>query len=336
MTEKTTPQQQMSGMLMGYWISQALYVAAKLGLADLVAAHPRTANDLAAQTGMHARSLYRLLRALASVDVFAEREEGRFELTPLAELLRSDVPGSQRALAIMMGEEHYYVWGDLIHSIQTGEPAFDKIYGMPCFDFLAHSPAKAQIFDEAMVAIHGRETAAMLDTYDFSQVGVLCDVGGGNGSLLLAVLERYPKLQGMLYDLPHVVERAKSHIKSHAAGARCEAIGGSFFERVPEGADAYLMRHIIHDWNDEKAGLILRNCASAMRDEARLLLVESVIPPGNELCWPKFLDLNMLAIPGGQERTEAEYRRLLESSGLRLTRIQPTGGGIDVIEGVKA
>lgn len=336
MALKPPPQQQMAGMLTGYWISQAIYVAAKLGIADLLIAEPRTADELAAETGMHARSLYRLLRALASVGVFAERGDQRFELTPLAECLRSDVPGSQRALAMMVGEEHYYVWGDLIHSIQTGEPAFDKIYGMPVFEFLAHSPAKAQIFDEAMVGIHGRETAAMLDTYDFSQIGVLCDVGGGNGSLLLAVLERYPKLQGMLYDLPHVVERARQRISTHTAGPRCEAIGGSFFDHVPQGADAYLMRHIIHDWNEEKASLILRNCAKAMRHDARLLLIESVIPPGNDPYWPKFLDLNMLAIPGGQERTEAEYRELLDSSGLRLTRISPTGGGIDVIEAVKA
>ena len=335
MHQTATPQQQMAGMLTGYWVSQAVYVAAKLGIADLLVAHPRTAKDLAEKTGMHAQSLYRLLRALASIGVFAEDAEQRFRLTPLAECLRSDVPGSQRALAIMTGEEHYYVWGDLIHSIQTGEPAFDKIYGMPVFDFLGHSPAKAQIFDEAMTGIHGRETAAMLEAYDFSQIGVLADIGGGNGSLLLSALERYPHLQGILYDLPHVVERAKSRILSSPAAARCETIGGSFFERVPPGADAYLMRHIIHDWNDEKASVILRNCTSAMRADSRLLLVESVIPPGNDPCWPKFLDLNMLAIPGGQERTETEYRALLDQCGLSLKRIVPTGGGIDVIEAAK-
>jgi hypothetical protein len=330
-----SPQEQISRMLTGYWISQALYVAAKLGLADLLRDGPRPAAALASATKSDPRSVYRLLRGLASLGVFAEDGQHRFALTPLAQCLRTDVPGSQRSLAIMAGEEHYQAFGQLLYSVQTGHIAFDKLYGMPVFAFLQNHPEQAKIFDEAMVGVHGRETAVMLDAYDFSGIGILADLGGGNGSVLTAVLRKYPALRGILFDLPGVVERAKANIQAAGLVERCQVIGGNFFDSVPSGADAYLLRHIIHDWDDEKSSTILQNIHRAMGKDGRLLVVESVIASGNDPSFVKLLDLAMLVIPGGKERTEEEYRRLYEAAGFHLTGIMPTSSEINVIEGKK-
>jgi hypothetical protein len=329
-----SPQQQFSRMLSGYWISQALYVAAKLGLADLVKSGPRSADDLAKATGTHAPSLYRLLRALASVGVFAEEHDRRFASTPLADCLRSDLAGSQRSLAIMMGEEHFASYGRLIDSVKTGETAFDKIYGVGVFEFLAQHPEQGRIFDEAMVGVHGQETAAMLAAYDFSEIGTLADVGGGNGSLLAATLQKHPKLRGMLVDLPNVAGRAKANFEAAGVLDRCQVVSGNFFQAVPGGADAYLMRHIIHDWDDQKATQILLQVHRALAGRGKLLLVEGVVQPGNNPSFTKLLDLTMLVIPGGKERTEEEYRVLLAGAGFRLARIVPTQSEISVIEAV--
>jgi hypothetical protein len=333
--ESPSPQQQMMRLLSGYWVAQALYVAAKLGLADALKDVPRAAADLAAATRTHPGALHRLLRALASVGVFAEDDQHRFALTPLAECLRGDVPGSQRSLAVMMGEEHYHAFGDLLYSVQTGKIAFDKLYGMPVFDFLQTHLEQAKIFDEAMVGVHGRETGAMLDAYDFAGVRILADLGGGNGSLLTAVLRRHPDMRGILYDLPGVFERATANLRAAGLTDRCQAVAGSFFDAVPGRADAYLLRHIIHDWDDARARTILQNVHRAMGKDGRLLVVESVIPLGNEPSFSKLLDLTMLVIPSGRERTEDEYRRLFADSGFRLTRIVPTGADVGVIEGRK-
>jgi hypothetical protein len=319
-------------MLSGYWISQIIHVAAKLKLADYCKNGPRTGAELAAATGTHPQALYRLLRALASVGVFAE-VDGKFQLTPLAEALRSDVPGSQWAAAIMMGDEHYRTWCDLLYSIQTGSKAFDKIYGKPVFDYLADHPENARVFDAAMTAIHGNETQAMLDAYDFSGIRTLVDVGGGNGSLLIRVLQLYPSLKAVLYDRPHVAQRAQANFAAAGLADRSTTIGGSFFESVPPGHDAYLMRHIIHDWNDEQCRTILGHVRRAIQPGGRLLLVEGVVPPGNDPSFTKLLDLNMLLIPGGQERTEVEYRQLYTSAGFRLKRIVPTRTEVSVLEG---
>ncbi len=333
--ETHPPQEAMNRMLTGYWTTQSLYVAAKLGIADLLSNGPRSADDLAKATNTHAPSLFRLLRGLASLGVFADDGTARFSLTPLAECLRSDAPGSQRALAIMCGEEHYKAWGELLYSVQTGNIAFDKLYGMPVFEFLSKNVEQAKVFDAAMVGVHGRETAAMTDAYDFSSIGVLADVGGGNGSLLTTVLKKHPHMKGVLYDLPGVTERAKANLKEAGLADRCTVIGGNFFESVPAGADAYLMRHIIHDWDDEKATTILRNVHQAIGQEGRLLVIEGVIPPGNEPCFGKLLDLTMLTIPGGKERTEEEYRTLFKAGGFELIRIVPTKAEVSVIEGRK-
>jgi hypothetical protein len=326
----------MARLITGYWISQALNVAAQLGVADLLKDSPQTVSHLAEATGAHPRALYRLLRALASEGVFAEDEHGRFALTPLGECLRSDVPNSQRSRAIMNGEEHYRCWGELLYSVQTGQSAFEKLYGQPIFQYLASHPRQARIFDEGMVGVHGVETKAMLDAYDFSGIGTLVDVGGGNGSLLMTTLQRYPSLRGVVFDRPDVIERARASIKAAGSENRCTLTGGNFFESVPSGGDAYLMRHIIHDWNDEQCRTILRNCRKAVPPSGKLLLIESVIPPGNEPCFAKLLDLTMLAIPGGMERTETEYRELLAGAGFRLSRVVATTANVDVIECVPA
>ena len=332
--EPTSPQDHINRLITGYWMTQSVYVAAKLELADLLAAGPKSAEDLAKATGTHAPSLYRLLRALASVGVFSDDASGCFSLTPAAECLRRNVPGSQWALAVMSGEEHYKAWGELLYSVQTGKIAFDKLYGQPVFEFLSKNEEQASVFDAAMVGVHGRETSAMTDAYDFSGIQVLADVGGGNGSLLTSVLKKHPTMRGLLYDLPGVVDRARPALQAAGVADRCDVVGGSFFESIPAGADAYLMRHIIHDWDDEKSTTILRNVHRVIGN-GRLLVIEGVIPPGNEPSFGKLLDLTMLTIPGGKERTEAEYRQLFATAGFELTKIVPTAAEVSVIEGRK-
>lgn len=334
MTE-TAPHQQLDQMITGYWSSQAIYAAASLGIADLLAEGPQTAEQLASATETNAGALYRLLRALASVGIFSENEQKEFALTPLAEYLRSDVPGSKRALAMMTGDEHFQAWGEILYSIRTGKTSFDKVFEKPFFEYLPEHPDKAQVFDQAMTGIHGRETGEILKSYDFSEIKTLLDIGGGNGSNITSMLQQYPEMQGTLFDLPHVVERAQPHIEQAGLSDRCDLIGGNFFESVPEGADAYFMRHIIHDWDDEKSLTILRNCHAAMPEHSKLLIVESVIPAGNDPFAGKFLDLVMLLIPGGKERTAEEFRSLFDQAGFEVTRIIPTQSELSIIEGVK-
>jgi hypothetical protein len=329
MTEPT-PQDRMAGMITGYWTSQAIYVAANLGIADLLVDGPKTAVELAQATGTHARSLYRLLRALASVGVFSEGDDRRFTLTPLAEPLRADVPGSQRATVLMMVGQFYHAWGDLIGSVRTGRPAFEALHGQRFFEFLGEDTEQAQIFDDAMTAFNDRKTVAMLEAYDFSDVNVLADVGGGNGSTLVSTLRRYPEMRGILFDLPSVVERAG--VRDPDLEGSLQVVGGDFLEAVPGGADAYLLRHILHNWEDQSAVVILRNVRRAMGRGARLLVVERVIPPGNGPMFGKLMDLTMLVVHGGMERTEEEFGRLFEVAVLRLTRIVPTTSDVSVIE----
>jgi ubiquinone/menaquinone biosynthesis C-methylase UbiE len=327
--------QQLDQMITGYWISQAIYAAAKFGIADHLKDGPKTVAELATATSTNPDALYRLLRALASVGIFAEGDARRFALTPLAEPLRSDVAGSKRALALMSGDEQFRTWAEIDYSIRTGKVGFDKVFGKPIFDYLGQHPDKARIFDAAMVGIHGRESNAVLSAYDFSVLGVVADIGGGNGSQMTEILKKHGRMKGVLFDLPHVIERAKERIQASGLLERCKLVAGSFFEAVPEGADAYVLRHIIHDWDEEKCLTILRNCHRAMRPASKLLVIESVIPPGNEPFHGKFLDLVMLLIPGGKERTEAEYRALFERAGFELTRIVPTGSEVSIVEGRK-
>jgi ubiquinone/menaquinone biosynthesis C-methylase UbiE len=327
--------QQLDQMITGYWISQAIYAAAKFGIADHLNDGPKTVAELAGATSTNPDALYRLLRALASVGIFAEGDSRQFSLTPLAEPLRNNVAGSKRALALMSGDEQFRAWAEIDYSIRTGKMAFDKVFGKPIFDYLGEHPDKARIFDAAMVGIHGRESNAVLNAYDFSEFGVVADIGGGNGSQITEILKKHTKMKGILFDLPHVIERAKERIQASGLVDRCKLVAGSFFDAVPEGADAYVLRHIIHDWDEDKCLMILRSCHRAMRPASKLLVIESVIPPGNQPFHGKFLDLVMLLIPGGKERTESEYRALFERAGFELTRILPTGSEVSIAEGKK-
>lgn len=327
------PRELLAHWISGYWLSQMLHVAARLKLADLIAGGTQSSAALAAVTRMHEPSLFRLLRGLASLGVFAETTPGCFVMTPLAEPLRSDHPESVRPMALMLGGVQYEAWADLYDSVATGKPSFDERFGQPLFEWLATRPDEAAEFDAAMTAIHGRETAATIAAYDFSQYSHLVDVGGGNGSQLVEILRACPSLRGTVFDLPNVVERTRRLIDEAGLARRCDAVGGSFFEEVPAGADGYVLRHIIHDWNDEQSLQILRTVRNAATDASRLLIVESVIPAGNDPGFAKLLDLTMLVIPGGKERTAEEYRALLAEAGWELTSITPTTAEVSVLEG---
>lgn len=323
-------------MINGYWISQAIYAAAKLGIADLLKEGAKHCDQLATAIGADTRSLYRLLRALASIGLFAETEPQCFTLTALANYLRSDTPDSLRALAIMSGEEHYQAWGKLLYSVQTGENALEDLYGMTIFPYYAQHPEAAQIFDQAMTSYSSIEIDAVVQGYDFSSIQTLVDVGGGHGSLLASILEANPHLKGILFEQPSVIAGANPFLSARGVADRCELIAGSFFESVASGGDAYILKHIIHDWGDEQAITILKHCHQAMPAHGKLLVVELVILPGNEPFIGKLLDLNMLVMcPGGCERTEVEYQFLFEQAGFQLTRIVPTSTFVSVIEGAR-
>jgi SAM-dependent methyltransferase len=322
-------------MFGGAWITQGIGVAAELGIADLLADGPQTADELAKKTNTQSDALYRVLRALASIGIFTQDEALRFSSTPLADLLRSDAPESQRSYARMMGSEFDAAWGELLHSVRTGEPGFQKRFGVPFFQYMTEHPDRHGVYDTAMTAIHGRETEPMLDAYDFGVFETVMDIGGGNGLQLAAILNRYPAIQGILFDLPAVADRARSTISRLGVAERMRVEGGDFFSSVPAGADAYVLRHIIHDWEDPEAISLLRRCREAMKPDGRILIVEMVVPPGNEPGFGKWLDLMMLLV-AGRERTEEEYRHLLSEAGLTMSRVIPTASDVSIIEGVRA
>ncbi len=330
----STEREHLSQMATGYWLSQMVYVAAKLGLADLLVKGPLTATALAAKVEVQPGPLFRLLRGLASVGVFVEGEPQSFSLNATAEYLRDDHPQTVRPLVIMMGETQYEAYGDLLHSVKTGNTGFEHRFGRPLFDYLGDHPEPAAMFDRAMTSIHGRETAAILDAYDFRPFKRVVDVGGGNGSQMIEILRKHRNLSGMVFDLPHVVERARVALQAANLANRCDTRGGSFFDSVPAGCDAYLLRHIIHDWDDAQSITILKSVRQAIPNYGKLLIIETVIPPGNDPCFAKLLDITMLVVPGGLERTAEQYNALLESAGFQLSQIVPTTGGVDVIEAI--
>ncbi len=331
------PHAALMNLTTGHWIAQAIFVAAKLGIADLLREGPRSSGDLAQSAGANPRALYRLLRALAGAGIFAEGSDGRFALTPLAACLQADAPGSMRAWALMMGEPWgFQAWGGLLDSVKTGQTAFDRVHGMGVFDFFVQQPEQGRLFDEAMTNFSGPEIAALLAAYDFSGIGTLVDVAGGQGSFLGAVLQAYPAMRGVLADVPAVIEGARRHFQAAQLTGRCEVVPINFFESVPAGGDAYMMKHIIHDWDDARSNTILKNCHRAMAGKGKLLLAEMVMPPGNDPEFGKWLDLCMLVFAGGCERTEGEYRELLAAAGFRLTRIVPTPSPVSMIEAVPA
>ncbi|MEG3960165.1 methyltransferase [Microcoleus sp. herbarium2] len=330
------PQLAVLQMASGYWVSRSIYVAAKLGIADLLKDSPKSCDELATATGTNAPSLYRVLRALASLGVFAETQPNHFTLTPLAACLQSDVPNSFRAFVIMLGEEQYRAWGEFMYSVQTGGSSFEHIYGMNIYEYLAQNPEPAKIFDESLTNFSVLESGTIAASYDFSSIQTLVDIAGGQGLLIASILKSNPTLKGVLFDQPHVIERAKGFLEAEGVLERCQLAAGSFFESVPEGGDAYILKHIILDWDDERAIGILKRCHKVMPANGKLLVAEQVILPGNQPFMGKFLDLHMLAVTsGGHERTEAEYRALFEKAGFKLTRIVPTQREVSIIEGIR-
>lgn len=330
------PSAQLVEMIFGFMVSRSIAVAAQLGIADLLTDGPKTADEMAQKIDAHPRSLYRLLRALAGAGIFAEAADGRFSLTAIGELLRSDAPESLRGFVATLADEvNFEVWADIPYSIQTGEPVVPHKFGMPWFEWLGQHPIKAAEFNDAMTSFSAGAMAAVLQAYDFSGIGKLVDVGGGHGLLLASVLSKYPNMKGVLYDAPAVVAGARELLKEHGVADRCEAIGGNFLENVPAGGDAYILKHIIHDWNDEECLKILHHCRAGMSAGGKVLIVEMVIPERNVPAVSKFLDLQMLVFLTGCERTEKEYRALLDAAGFELTRIVPTQSTYSVVEGVK-
>ena len=318
-----------------YFISQMLYVAAKLGIADLLAEGPKDIATLATKTQTHAQSLYRLLRALASIGVFREVEQKQFKLTPHAECLRIDSPISLRANIIYRGEPWYWLaWGNLLYSVKTGESAFSKINGIDFFDFCTRDSEVNSIFCDAMVEGTKTKIKKLVSAYDFSGIDKIADIGGGRGSLIVEILRCYPKIQGILFDTPEVVASARETIELEIPLDRCEIIGGDFFQSVPKGCACYILKSVIHDWSDREAVKILENCRRAMREHDKLLLVEHVIPEGNATHWSKISDLNTWVISGGKERTANEYHELLANANFELTGIISTPIGRYIIESV--
>ena len=314
-------------------ISQAIFALAELGIADYLKDGPRSSDEIAQATGMHPPSLYRLIRSMAGFGFFVEEDGQRFALTPIGAALQSDAPGSVRStVRHVAGPLMWQAFGQFLHSVKTGETAVKKAFGQPLFDYLDTDPEQATFFNEAMIGFHGAEPPAVAAAYNFSGIRKLVDIGGGTGNLLTTILLANPELRGMLYDLPHVAAEARRQIEMKGLSEHCEVIEGSFFESVPSGGDAYMLSHIIHDWDEPRCLQILKNCREAMGGQGRLLLVEMVIPSGNDFHSSKFFDLIMLAFAGGTERTEKEYATLFAKAGFNLTRVVPTQSPVSVIE----
>jgi cyclopropane fatty-acyl-phospholipid synthase-like methyltransferase len=317
-------------------LAQCLYVAAKLGIADLLKDGPRSSDELAAATQVHARSLYRILRALAGFGIFSEDEERRFTLNAMAETLRSDVPGSARGWTIMRGEDFLWQpWGQILHAVETGESAFDHVYGQDSWEYLAEHPEASAVFDDAMRSVSALKFEAVAEAYDFSGVDAIVDVGGGNGGMLTSILTSNPHMNGIVADLPHVVEGARRNIEAAGLSDRCSCVAIDMFEAVPEGVDAYIMANVIQNFEDEHGVRILRNCHRAMKEGGRVLVVECVIPGPNEPHLGKLADIEIFIMTdGGRERTKQEYEALFGAAGLRIGRVVPTNSPWSIVEGV--
>jgi hypothetical protein len=323
-------------MIMGFRTTQLIAVAAKLGLADHLRYGPQTPEQLARATGAEPQALYRVLRALASLGVFAEAADGAFALTTLVEPLQSDVAGSLHSLAILYGQEWIWQpWNNLLYSVQSGRTAFDAVHGRPLFEYLSDHPPAAAQFDAAMSGYSQLETAAILAAYNFAGATSVVDIGGGQGVLLAAILQTHSHVSGVLFDRAPVIA-GNGPLEHASLGGRSKAVAGDFFAEVPGGGDIYLLKSVIHDWDDADAIRILRNCRQAISGNARLLMIERVIPEGDGPSEAKLFDINMLVVAGGRERTEHEYRALLAASGFRLSRIIPTQSPLSLIEGLPA
>jgi len=329
------PTQKLLEMISGNWVSQSIYAVAKLGIADLLKDGQKSIEELAQAAGADVQSLYRLMRGLASVGVFIEVEDKRFCLTPIGECLQTGNLNSLRALAILWGEEQYQAWADIVYSVKAGKCAYEHQNGISFFDYLDQNAEAAQTFNDAMTNYSRQTHISVIEAYDFSGFNKIVDVGGGHGTLISSILKANPNLRGVLFDAPHAIEDAQKHIQAAELSESCEVVAGDFFKSVPSGGDAYILSVIIHDWDDEHSIVILKNCHEAMVENGKLLLVEMVIPSHNEPFFGKMLDLHMLVMHGGRERTEAEYRTLLAQAGFKLTNIITTNFLPSVIEAVR-
>jgi len=330
---------EMISVINGFWVAQLVHVAAELDLADRLAKGPQTPEALAKQAGVDPVALARVLRGLASVGIFKADAKGRYTFTRLARTLRSDHPASLRDFARMMvADYNWQAWGGLLASVRDGAVAFDRVHGVPFFEYLQRNPERERVFAASMASISGAENPTIATSYPFGEFGRLVDVGGAHGHLLAAILRRHRKVRGVLYDQTQVVAgaAARGFISAPDVCDRIEVEGGDFFSAVPAGADGYLMKYILHDWDDERCVRILRLCREAMAPGGRVLVVDHVIPPGNAPHRGKLMDLNMFVLLTGKERTKAEFAALFAKAGLRLRRVVPTGSPIALVEGVRA
>jgi len=333
---QTDPAQMVFQLATGYILSAALQTAVKLGIADHLANGPRPTSELAAATATNEDALYRVLRALAMTGVFEETGGRRFALTPLSELLRNGRPGLRDMALWLTSPFHFRVYSNALESVRTGAPAAEKTVGMPVFEYLAGDRELSEIFNDAMTAFSAMVVPPVLEAYDFGGIGVLVDVAGGHGAVLTSILQKYPSMRGILMDVDHVIAGARGRIAAVNLQERCEAVAGDFFKAVPEGGDAYIMKHIIHDWDDERASVILKNIRTALagKRQGKVILLEAVIQEGNAPDLGKLIDLEMLMMPGGRERTADEFRALFARSGFEMQRIVTTQSPLSVIEAV--
>jgi len=338
MTSTPDPAQQVLQVATGYIASTALYAAITLDVADHLASGPRDVADLARATGANEDALFRVLRLLASLGVFEEAGPRCFALNPAAELLRPDVPGSMRGMAVFLPDPlHLRVYANVMESMMTGKPAAETTLGMPVFEYLAKDPGYSKVFNDAMTTLSAPVISAALEAYDFSQIGTLVDVAGGHGEVLMSVLKKHPNVRGVLTDVGHVIDGAKPRIASAGLADRCQAVPCDFFQAVPEGGDAYIMKHIIHDWDDARATVILQNIGKAMgAKRGKVILLESVIAAGATPDLGKFIDIEMLLMPGGKERSAEEFRALFAGAGFEMTKIVPTKSPLSVVEAIRS
>ena len=322
-------------LLMGAWVAQTITAAADLGIADALADGPASSEELARQLNADADALRRMLRALIGIGIFRQRRDGRYELTPLADTLRTDSPVSMAGMARWVGSpQHREHWSHLSDAMRSGSAIVPRLRGKPIFDYLAGEPELADIFNSAMTGVSDFAIAPVIAAYDFNHFNTITDIGGGHGRLLAAILESAAQTSGVLFDLPEVVAKAPALLRKHGVEQRVQIVGGSFFDSAPAGADAYVLKNVIHDWPDEHAVRILRTVRAAARPGARILLIEFVIPEHDRNFHGKWVDLEMLVVANARERTAAEYGRLFSQAGLRLDRVVNTASPINVIEAV--
>ena len=322
-------------MATGHMVSQAIYVATKLGIPDLVSDAPKACEELARAVGADPSALHRLLRMLAARGVFRKDSEGRFGQSPISACLQTSREDSLRDAVILWNEEQYRAWGAILHSVMTGDIGFDHVFGTPWFQYLDQHAEAARVFSSAMTAWTRQAGYAVAHAYDFSKVSKLVDVGGGHGIMLTSILNVFPGLRGVVFDLPSVILGAQQSVETAGLSKRCDVTSGDFFAEVTRGGDAYLLSQVLHDWDDEHSIVILRNCHDAMASGGRLLVVETVLSSETDNAFSTLSDLHMLVVLGGRERTESEYRDLFARAGFQLTGVLPTGAPQSIVEGLR-